>query len=173
MIESDKAEQLRDLMAELSQRCYCAGWMDGTERKLYQVAFHEANPAWGNDRVTPSEVVALRDLAEFCGMWWHWPDDVRAGDGPVPIPLADAERLYGGERVTRMELASFGRRRSDAYEAALHAMCDAVAAACEEHRCVMCGRLAVPRLIPKVPGQSTVMHTLLIVRLCPCVLSEP
>lgn len=85
---------LRNLMEEISERCYAAGWMMGLEGQLYVRAFESVAPKYGMGRV--HEAAELRRLAEVSKSWWHWPDDVE--DGPVQITLAQAREIYGRQK---------------------------------------------------------------------------
>jgi len=72
----ETALRLLDLMHELSERGFCAVWLVGIERLLWQV---EPGQRCGQHVVTPAEVHLLDYLSATCVGWWRW-DDAR---GPV------------------------------------------------------------------------------------------
>lgn len=63
---------LAELMGDISQRCYCAGWMLGLEHVLYAIVFNGADPDYGMDRVTREEIETMRRIAEDAGLWIVW-----------------------------------------------------------------------------------------------------
>lgn len=76
---------LRTLMENISERCYCAGWMRGLEEVCWMASRMDVRPGepirYGQDEITPLERDALRQYAERAGGWWYWGD--YAADGPV------------------------------------------------------------------------------------------
>lgn len=99
LIRSILAERLAELMTEISERCYCAGWMDGLERALYRVVFCEASRSFGMGEITQEQCDQLHAIATAADSWWYWDDG--GGDimksGPTPISLSTAALLYGNE----------------------------------------------------------------------------
>jgi len=70
----DAADALLDFMSELSEDCYCAGWLIGTEHALWRA--HEEGPmSWGQGDVGASAVAKLRRLSAKAGGWWRWDDE--------------------------------------------------------------------------------------------------
>jgi hypothetical protein len=97
-LQDAAAPLLRNLMEDISERCYCAGWLLGLEYALYGIAFEARPKRFGQDDVTDDEAIELRRLAQASDSWWHWPDGV--DDGPVRITLQRAKELYASERGT-------------------------------------------------------------------------
>lgn len=65
--DPDAARQLAELMSSISEDHFCAGWMSGTEHRLWQMVE-------GGDRewmgpVEESEVAQLKALSDKCGGW--------------------------------------------------------------------------------------------------------
>ena len=93
------AEDLLALMEDLSEEHWCAGWMDGLERALYERAFLGADPSYGLGPIDPESLAALRTLATESGAWWRLRDE--AQDLTMPwvtveqISLEEAHRLWG------------------------------------------------------------------------------
>lgn len=92
-----RSDALEALMSDISEDCYCAGWMTGTETTLYGIVFQGSDRHWGMGRVDPDDIVELRRLAEADGVWVKWPDE---SSWPVVVPLAMCpEALTGSIRA--------------------------------------------------------------------------
>ena len=87
-----RLDALYRLMSDISEDCWCAGWLIGNERALYKMAFECGDSRYGMSHVRPDDLVRLQELATQTGCWFHWPKDVR--DGPIPITLEDYRALY-------------------------------------------------------------------------------
>ncbi|WP_448208206.1 hypothetical protein [Azospirillum sp. sgz302134] len=73
---------LLGIMTGISENLWCAGWLTGLERILW-----EACQTPGRNSVTTArQSTLLRLLAEEADGWWHWPE---AADKPQFIRLAD------------------------------------------------------------------------------------
>jgi len=91
--------RLGDAMSDLSERCYYAGWMTGTEYVVPELcrraaATGEPQP-WGQDEVTAVEAAELLSLALRLGTW---ADLDEAGTGyvpfqPFPVPAKYQEEI--------------------------------------------------------------------------------
>ena len=83
---------LRDLMSEISEASYYAGWMRDTEFEVWRLATEGG--AWG--RATAAELQqALKEisaLAQKLGKWIAWRDG--PGSDNQAISLAEWRRLY-------------------------------------------------------------------------------
>lgn len=105
--------RLGDAMSDLSERCYYAGWMSGTEYVVPELcrraaATGEAQP-WGQGEVTAGDAAELLSLAHRVGTW---ADLDEAGTGyvpfqPYPVPAKYQEEI---EREIAWRLA---RRAED------------------------------------------------------------
>jgi hypothetical protein len=72
--EPSSARALRDAMSEISERCWCAGWMRNVE--LFLWAMLEGAPRdYGLGTVTEQELANLRHLSERAGGWCRWSDE--------------------------------------------------------------------------------------------------
>lgn len=67
-------EDLREYMSELSEACYCAGWMSGLEYSLWSFVT-EGPGRFGMAYVEQPEIDKLKALADKAGGWWHWPEE--------------------------------------------------------------------------------------------------
>jgi hypothetical protein len=77
------AEQLDNLMSEISDRCWCAGWLRRTEYVLWKAAT-DGRLTWGVNSVTPEDVSRLVELSAAAGGWIAWDDGV---DETAFVPL--------------------------------------------------------------------------------------
>lgn len=71
---SDDERKLYELMSDISEDCWCAGWMHGNEFALWDaITTGDLNYGMGEiDRVDLAQVAAL---AVGCGRWIIWRDD--------------------------------------------------------------------------------------------------
>lgn len=85
-------QQLRDLMGDISERCYCAGWMEGTEYRLWRFVVDPADDGeWGLTTIEPERREQLKELAETVGGWIIYREDNprRRGKGGNAFVLMD------------------------------------------------------------------------------------
>lgn len=107
--EQDRAaEALYELMTDISEDNYCAGWMSGLEFTLWSFVLGGVRiECWGTDSVEVAQLDALRRLSEECGGWWIWVDYEELGTvrdhrppewaddcGPRFLTLAEWEATY-------------------------------------------------------------------------------
>jgi hypothetical protein len=72
-------QQLREVMSDTSELHYCAGWMEGTEYRLWQFVIDPADDGkWGFYALEPERRDQLRELAAKAGGWVIFQDDRRA-----------------------------------------------------------------------------------------------
>ena len=69
--DRDSALALRDLMSDISEEYYCAGWLSGLEDELWRMLLG-GDRGFGMSEVTAEEVGRLRTLHERCGGWWFY-----------------------------------------------------------------------------------------------------
>jgi len=107
-------QQLGAAMSAISEDCYCAGWLGGTEYLVPELCRRAASAKqtqyWGHGEVTPEQAFGLIALAELVG---SWADLDEAGVGyephqPFPLPPEYA-RAIDSEQSSRS--AQFQRRR--------------------------------------------------------------
>ena len=79
--------ELAELMSSLSQDCYDAGWMQHTERALWERVCGIAEPSSGRGfaLVKDADVLELRRLAIAAGGWIRWSDEGDLGETFVPM----------------------------------------------------------------------------------------
>jgi hypothetical protein len=80
LITEAAKDRLYNLMSDISEECYCAGWMSGNEYTLWaMVRDPAASRHYGMSEVSAEDVEELRQLSEQLGGWVVWWDD---GDEP-------------------------------------------------------------------------------------------
>jgi hypothetical protein len=73
---------LAELMSDISEECYCAGWMMGLEYALWDMVLGGSR-RYGQSEASEEQVAEMRRLSERAGGWVRWQDDV----GEVFVPL--------------------------------------------------------------------------------------
>jgi hypothetical protein len=81
---------LSQLMSDISERCYCANWMMGTEFVLFDAVIKKQPVVWGQDKITKKDINKLKRLSEKYGCWPYWYDPI----GVILISLNDFCKLY-------------------------------------------------------------------------------
>ena len=57
-------------MSEISEECYCAGWMSGLEDVLWGAVLNLPNDfQWGQDTISAERIARIRDASEWLGEW--------------------------------------------------------------------------------------------------------
>lgn len=71
-----RKRELYELMSDISEECYCAGWMDGNEFRLWRaVTDPNDDRRYGQSEIEKWQLIRLRELSELTGGWWVWEDD--------------------------------------------------------------------------------------------------
>jgi hypothetical protein len=90
---------LGQAMSDISEDCYCASWLGGTEYSVPELCRRAIATGqtqyWGHGQVTPAQARGLTFLAEQIGAW---ADLDEPGDGyvphdPFPIPQQYVEAI--------------------------------------------------------------------------------
>jgi hypothetical protein len=72
-----KQAQLCELMHQISQDCYCAGWMSQNEFRLWSAVVDPTDDLeYGFAAISPDEVMQLRQLSEEIGGWIVWDGEI-------------------------------------------------------------------------------------------------
>jgi len=67
---------LKNLMIRISERCYCAGWIDDLEFELWKFVCQAEQSKkydkieWGQDEITGEELKLLKEMSEKLQGWW-------------------------------------------------------------------------------------------------------
>ena len=90
-------KELMEYMSELSERAYCAAWMEGLEYALWKATL-KGRLKYGWLQITRKHVAKLKELSERCGGWIVWDETL----GVRWMPLESWQKMYESPR----ELAS-------------------------------------------------------------------
>ena len=70
-------------MSDISERCYYAGWMAGTEFVLWKTVV-EGPQVWGHGTITEEDIATLHHLAQTTGGWIAWDENTEETFLPMP-----------------------------------------------------------------------------------------
>jgi hypothetical protein len=109
-------QQLGQAMSNISEECYCAGWLGGTEYFVPELCRRAVETVrtqyWGHGEVTPDQARELITLAERAGCWADT-DYYSVGYEPFqPFPIPP-EYL---EAIEREQSSEYARRRQNQAE---------------------------------------------------------
>jgi hypothetical protein len=79
----DAAVKLAELMSDVSERCYAAGWEHGTEEVLWS-ALTNGPRKWGVDVISADDIAELKRLSEVVGGWIAY-----SPAGPRFVPMSE------------------------------------------------------------------------------------
>lgn len=83
--------RLAQLMSDTSEECWCAGWLIGTEYRLWEaITDPEDHRAWGQDKIDDETVEHLRKLSKAVDGWIRYEEN----EGEVFVPMDEWLRLY-------------------------------------------------------------------------------
>lgn len=89
MALTEPQAKLADLMSDISEECWCAGWMSGLEFTLWRI-INGGERQYGQGGITDEQVAELKQLSELIGGWIYWYDDT---DNPEADPSEWGERF--------------------------------------------------------------------------------
>jgi hypothetical protein len=75
---------LGTLMSEISEDCWCAGWLDGNGAALWRL-MEQGGGRYGQGEVSPEQAAELRVLSDALDEWMEW-DDGASDVEPIPLP---------------------------------------------------------------------------------------
>lgn len=87
---STTARALARLMSEISEWCYCAGWLIDLEHYLWQHVIGDPKPL-AFPSIKKGEVEDLRELSNLAGGWIAWDTE---DPGECFVPLEDWEKHH-------------------------------------------------------------------------------
>ena len=68
-----KQDELAELMAGISERCYCAGWMNGNEFRLWSAVIDPVDTlSYGLAFINRKEVEEMKRLSQEIDGWIFW-----------------------------------------------------------------------------------------------------
>jgi hypothetical protein len=97
-------EDLHEFMSKLSERCYCAGWLIGTEFRLWEyMTDAEDDGDWGYYRLFSEDRQALESLSQKAEGWVYWAsaEQGRTFGGPAFATFVDWLNVYASWVATR------------------------------------------------------------------------
>jgi hypothetical protein len=91
---------LERFMSNLSERAYFAGWMEGTEERLWAFMSDEKDDgAWGVTTLTKEDRLELRRLSEIAQGWICWVGTAGTLCGVMFVPLEQWRRDFEAKRL--------------------------------------------------------------------------
>jgi len=92
-----RQHELYDMMSEISEECYCAGWMDGNEFTLWE-AIQTGEMRYGMGNIDKEKLAKVAALSVLTGCWIIWKDKEHGlpleEHGPYAIPIAEWIAIY-------------------------------------------------------------------------------
>jgi hypothetical protein len=73
-INGEKQEEMVSLMSDISEECYCAGWMAGLEFAIWR-ALKDGNLWYGQSEMDKEKLLRIKELSEETGGWIVWWDE--------------------------------------------------------------------------------------------------
>jgi hypothetical protein len=89
-IQGTAAGQLADLMSDISERCWAAGWMSDLEYALWGIVTGKRDRHYGMGEVQDYEIARLQDLSDTAGGWIIWDQQ----DGRRFVTITEWRQLY-------------------------------------------------------------------------------
>ena len=80
----EKQRELYETMSDISEDCYCAGWMIGLEFALWS-ALQDGDRRYGFSEMDAQQLAKCRELAKELDGWIVWVDD----DTDPNLPAAE------------------------------------------------------------------------------------
>jgi hypothetical protein len=82
-------EALYMLMSDISEECYCAGWLIDNEFRLWSAVADPADDRqYGMGEIEPEQIAKLKELSELVGGWIVWKD------GAQFVPMQEWLAMY-------------------------------------------------------------------------------
>ena len=82
---------LSELMSEISEEWFCAGWIIDLEYTLWTVVTNPtARRQFGMEELSAHQIAQLKSLSESIGGWIMWDDPV----GEVFVPMREWLTIY-------------------------------------------------------------------------------
>ena len=85
---------LAELMGQISEAGYSAGWMEGLEFDLWAILNGEGKK-YGHHIITPDEILQLQSLVDNCGCWIVFDDQYEE----KAIELDAWKQIYSGRSI--------------------------------------------------------------------------
>ena len=79
---TESQRELYDLMSDISEDCYCAGWLMGNEYNIW-AALQDGDLSYGRGVMDAESLERFRELSAELQGWIIWADDDMDKDMPV------------------------------------------------------------------------------------------
>lgn len=100
-----RKKELYELMSDISEDCYCAGWMHGNEFRLWDaITDPDDDRRYGMGEIEPQQVQRLKELSQLSGGWWRWDET----EGPQFVVLERWEGIL--RRIEEKNLQAEAQR---------------------------------------------------------------
>lgn len=113
--------KLYELMSEISEDCWCAGWMDGNEYALWD-ALKTGDRTYDMSLMDERLLEDCEALSEEIGGWIEWRDDEHGlpigSWGPYFIAMPEWMEKFGKDKAARDALGAAVRASLDAIDQA-------------------------------------------------------
>ena len=89
-----KQRELYELMSDISEDCFCAGWMGGLEYSIWET-LQDGDRRYGMGEMDATQLEQCRELSKELDGWVIWYDDSNESElpidewGPRFVPMAD------------------------------------------------------------------------------------
>jgi len=89
--------ELANAMSEISERCYCASWMENLEFTLWD-AVNDGEMKYGQDKITNQDIERLKQLSKNCNSWIFFDDANEETAFDLTLWGQDCERIFSQKR---------------------------------------------------------------------------
>jgi hypothetical protein len=72
---TEQQRELARLMTDISERCWCAGWLMGLEYALWSSVVRGKEKSYGVDLITCDDIRNLKELSQSIGGWIRWDNE--------------------------------------------------------------------------------------------------
>jgi hypothetical protein len=97
---NESVNRLKALMSDISERCWCAGWLVDTEYVLWDAVINGPIQRWGQDEITEEDTAALKVLSDEIGGWIGWKDEKME---PSYVPMSEWLKEFEDETSRLLE----------------------------------------------------------------------
>jgi hypothetical protein len=97
MTTQNAIKELSDYMSELSEKAYCATWMEDLEYALWDAVLH-GSKEYGRLQITSRHILKLKRLSDACGGWIIWDN----GRKETFIPMEDWLKIYSSKKSPQL-----------------------------------------------------------------------
>lgn len=94
-------ERLWGKMSDISESCWCIGWMSGNEYWLWRACELDTPQPYGMGVVEAQDIAELRLLREQANGWWIWPFDEH---DPTFVTLEFAQQMVDRRKAQHVNI---------------------------------------------------------------------